>query len=149
MAALACVGIFWLIPAQTQVSPSGVYDLSPSLVPRLSLGLCLLLGLGLALHGWRGRSGRGGPGLARHAATVAEGNSPAGLAFDVTVWVLSSVPVMLLLDHAGFILTGILLLTGWLLFAGVRSIPVVAGIALILPVSLDRLCWYVLTVELP
>jgi hypothetical protein len=41
------------------------------------------------------------------------------------------------------------LLAAWLLFSGVRSWLLIASLSLILPITLERLCWYALTIPLP
>lgn len=148
----AGLGIFWLIPTQITVSATGLNDLSPSLVPQISLGLCLLLGIGLILHA-RFAHARSDAieriDLDETGEITEQPRYTLGLAFDLAIWATSSVAVMVLLPQVGFIVTAILLLAGWLVFTGVRSPAVIVGVSLILPVVLDRLSWYALTVKLP
>ncbi len=149
---LAGLGIFWLVPAQTTSPQPGGYDIAPSLVPQLSLVLCLLLGFGLM---FRSRLSKGTPEPSGRLETDETGAPPGvpitarGLFFDLAVWVGSSVLVMLALPHVGFVVTGTVLLAGWLVFTGVRSVATILAVSLVLPVALDRLCWYALTVQLP
>jgi hypothetical protein len=81
--------------------------------------------------------------------SAANSLSGRGLFFDLAVWAGSSIPMMLALPMIGFIAAGTMLLAGWMVFTGARSIPIIAGVSLALPVFLDRLCWYALTVQLP
>lgn len=149
--AIAAFGVFWLIPTQTVTSATGENDLSPSLVPTISLGVCLALGLLLMVRAWRdGRQGGDAGSELDEAGEVDEAPRSFGsLVFDLLVWTGSSIAAMLIIPHAGFIMTGAVLLAGWLVFAGARSVPVIVGVSLLLPVTLDRLCWYALTVQLP
>lgn len=150
---LAGIGLLWLVPAQIVVSITGMYDLSPRLVPRLVLGLAVLLGLLVAWHGWAARrSADGEAGAAPPGPLDARGrprNAAAELGTDVVVWIASSVAVMVGLTQVGFVLTAGPLLAVWLLFAGVRSWPLIVALALVLPITLERLCWYALTIRLP
>jgi hypothetical protein len=150
---LAGAGLLWLVPAQIVVSASGLYDLSPRLVPRLILVLTGLLGLGVLWNGWAAR--RGGPGAAEAPGpeqTDSRGRprrAAVELGTDALVWIASSVAVMVGLAQVGFVLTAVPLLAAWLLYAGVRSWPLVAGLSVALPIALERLCWYALTIRLP
>jgi len=150
--AIAAFGVFWLIPTQTVTSATGENDLSPSLVPTISLGLCLVLGLVLMVQAWRDgrRTGEGhAPEMEESGEVDDAPRSFGSFVFDLLVWTVSSAAAVLLIPHAGFIATGVVLLAGWLVFAGARSVPVIVGVSLVLPVTLDRLCWYALTVQLP
>ncbi len=157
------LGIFWLIPAQTSLAATGNYDVPPSLIPHIMGILCLALGGGLTLRAWRMTATAtpsappapevSGAGERRRGDTedmsAANSLSGRGLFFDLAVWAGSSIPMMLALPMIGFIAAGTMLLAGWMVFAGARSIPIIAGVSLALPVFLDRLCWYALTVQLP
>jgi hypothetical protein len=155
LACLASTGLLWLIPAEIEVSSTGMYDLSPRLVPRLILVLTLLLGLCVLWNGWMARRdgrGKGAPAGSAAMQTDARGrprHAAVELGVDAVVWVTSSIAVMVALTHVGFILTSVPLLAAWMVFAGVRSKPLIAGLALGLPITLERLCWYALTIPLP
>ena len=71
------------------------------------------------------------------------------LGVDTVVWVVSSIAAMTMLAQVGFVLAAMPLLAAWLLFAGVRSMVWIAALALTLPIALERLCWYALTIQLP
>jgi hypothetical protein len=131
---------------------TGENDLSPSLVPHLSLGVCLVLGVVLAVRAWRdGRFAvrEDTPELEESGEVDEAPRSAGAFVFDLLVWIASSTAAVMIIPQIGFIATAAVLLAGWLVFAGVRSIPVIAGVSLVLPVVLDRLCWYALTVQLP
>lgn len=151
VAALAAVGNAWLIPAFTTASATGAYDLSPTLVPHISLGLCLVLGLLLCLQSLGARrDGRPAPpGVARTGDGATHSSPGVWLFRDLLMWGASSMVTVVLLPRLGFIATATALLAVWLVFAGARRWPVVIGVAVILPVLLDRLSWYALTVRLP
>ncbi len=149
---IATVGVLWLIPSQTVTTATGENDLSPSLVPHISMGMCLLLGLLYTVQSWRDgrRAGAEATPELEDSGDVDEApRSVVGLILDLAVWIASSTATMLIIPHVGFIVTGTILLAGWLVFAGVRSVWIVAAVSLGLPVLLDRLCWYALTVQLP
>lgn len=149
---IAAVGVLWLVPTQTVTTATGENDLSPSLVPHLSLGVCLVLGLVLTVRAWRdGRLAdqEDTPELDESGDMEAAPRSVGGFVFDLLVWIASSTAAVMIIPQIGFIATAAVLLAGWLIFAGVRSIPIIAGVSLVLPVVLDRLCWYALTVQLP
>ncbi|MCP5374080.1 MAG: tripartite tricarboxylate transporter TctB family protein [Hyphomicrobiales bacterium] len=150
VAALSAVGMLWLIPAHTNPA-AGPNDLSPALVPEIALGVCLALGVLLVVQALR----RPDAGAAATAAVGADDDGPRGLrlardlAFDLSVWAVSCIVLVQLLPRIGFIATSAMVLAGWCVFAGLRSIPTIVGVALVVPVVLDRLCWYALTVPLP
>lgn len=163
---ISSLGIFWLIPAQTSLAASGNYDVPPSLIPQITGILCLALGGGLTLRAWRmpatetpsAPAASEGSGAGERSAqdkengedkSAANALSGKGLFFDLAVWAGSSIPMMLVLPIIGFIAAGTMLLAAWMVFAGARSILLIAGVSFALPVFLDRLCWYALTVQLP
>jgi hypothetical protein len=149
---LAAIGVLWLVPTQTVTTATGENDLSPSLVPHISLGVCLVLGIILSVRAWRdGRlTGSDNTPEFEEAGEVDEAPRSVGaMVFDLLVWIASSTAAVMIIPQIGFIATAAVLLAGWLVFAGVRSIAIIAGVSLVLPVVLDRLCWYALTVQLP
>ena len=150
---LAGAALLWLVPAQIQVSTTGMYDLSPRLVPRLLLLLTMALGLGVMWQGWKSRyAGPGSTPASEPLQLDARGRPrrPAvELGVDAVVWIVSSAAVMVALKHVGFLLTSTPLLAAWMVFAGVRSKVLIASLSLALPIVLERLCWYGLTIQLP
>jgi hypothetical protein len=68
---------------------------------------------------------------------------------DLAIWALASLATFVLLRHAGFLVTGTLVIAAWMLFCGERSPLRIAALALGVPILLDRLSWYALSVPLP
>ena len=147
--ALAAAGTFWFVPAYTNTAPTTGNDIAPALVPLVCTGLALLLGLAMLWRGCQARPAAAAPAGADPEAGAASAAGPREIAADLAVWAGSTVAIMLLLPRAGFILTGALLLAGWMAYAGVRQRLVAAAVVLVLPAAIDRLCWYALTVQLP
>lgn len=145
---LAAAGLFWLIPAQTGEARAAS-DIAPAFFPNLSLGICLALGLYLAWDAVRG--GRKPQKAASAEEESADDDTLTGKALiaDMAVWIAGAVVTMLLLKHAGFIPTGIIVLAAWMVFCGLRSPVLIGLVAIGTPVLLDRLSWYMLTIRLP
>lgn len=145
---LAAAGLLWLIPAQTG-DARGATDIAPAFFPNMSLGVCLALGLCLAWDAFRG------PREAKRTASAEEESADddtltgRALLADMAVWVAASVMAILVLKYAGFIPAGIMLLTGWMLYCGLRSWLLIGLVAIGTPLLLERLSWYVLTIRLP
>lgn len=146
---LATAGVFWLIPAQTG-DARGPTDIAPAFFPTASLGICLVLGLGLLFRALRPATPTAeGAVSAEDAAGEEEGLTGRSLLLDLGLWIGFSVVTMLLLKYVGFIVTGILALAGWMWFCGQRSWMVIGLTAIGVPLVLYQLSWTALTIRLP
>jgi hypothetical protein len=146
-ALLSAYGVFWLIPAHTGDARTA-NDIAPAMVPSVALGTCLLLALLLMVRAWRAPRDAG----AAHTTADTAGNAPVSgpaLLADLAIWAFASLATFVLLRHAGFLVTGTLVIAAWMLFCGERSPLRIAALALGVPILLDRLSWYALSVPLP
>lgn len=142
--AVAALGVFWLIPSYTGDARTA-NDLSPALVPTIALSVCGLLGIALALRRPRESDPLAAPpGIAPEPIV----SGPALLG-DLALWSAASVATLALLSHAGFLVAAPLAIAGWMAWCGERSPFRIAAFALTVPIVLERLSWYALTVPLP
>ncbi|MEQ8709799.1 MAG: tripartite tricarboxylate transporter TctB family protein [Rhodospirillales bacterium] len=146
---LAAAGVFWLIPAQTG-DARGPTDIAPAFFPTASLGICLVLGLLLLFQALRPAGPPAeGTASAEDSAGEEAGLTGRSLLTDLGLWIAFSVTTMLMLKYAGFIVTGILALAGWMWFCGQRSWIVIGLTSIGVPLLLYQLSWTALTIRLP
>jgi len=136
LAGLCAAVLVWLIPGQTQ-QPSNSFDMAPGFFPAAAAWTVLLLAAGLTIHR-----------IWRKPLSILPVRGRA-ITVEVAIWTGMSALAVLGLLHAGFYLTGAVLIAGGMLLCGCRTWWLIATIALSFPFFVDQAAWLIFTVDLP
>ena len=142
----SAVAFAWLIPCFI-ATKHDAGDLSPALIPSLSIGVLAFTAILLGISAWQKKDGS--------HQDVQEGDEGDTLSFgiqetgDLVLWVVASGIIWLMLKFVGFeVATGITIAAG-AVYGGIRSPTVVILAALIIPQVIDKAVWYGLQIMLP
>ncbi|MEQ8818234.1 MAG: tripartite tricarboxylate transporter TctB family protein [Thalassobaculum sp.] len=147
--ALAAVAGLWFVPANVNLAATAGNDIAPAFMPLVCVAIAGVLGLVMTARALLHPAGAGGAEAGGDEEIGDQRPAPRQVVADLAVWIGSTVLVLLLLPRIGFVVTGGLLLAGWLAYAGLRSWVVGAAVAVTVPVVLDWLCRAFLHVQLP
>lgn len=148
---LAAMGLFavtWLIPNGVDGADNMDLGLPPTFMPTVAAYTVIVLGLIVAAIYGRHL-------VARHADAVEESEENENLEFGVRevvnflVFSALSVGFMVLLQVSGFLIASGILLAMLIYFMGFRSWPIIIGIAVIVPLAMEQVLWYALSIRLP
>jgi magnesium-transporting ATPase (P-type) len=142
------VSWFYLIPEYVTVRQGQTYGLSPAFIPQVATGLLILLSAALLVKTLRVRIG----GAERLAEESEEGDKLIfGLreVTNVLLILLYSVAYVQLLQLTGFVIASMISLSTAMLFFRTKPYWLVIAVSLGVPLLLQTLLWYGLTVQLP
>lgn len=139
------VFLFYIIPNYTS-PPDSALDLSPNFIPKLAVSVTLLLSIFLGVSA-----------LLTHKSDEdlheEFGEESSGIGWleikNVFLWSVLSIGAWYGTDNIGFEPTMTVCLTIGLIFSGVRNYWLTALIAIVMPIVLSQVAWYVFTTELP
>ena len=147
--ALAAVAGLWFVPSNVNLVATAGNDIAPAFMPLVCVAIAGVLGLVMVARALLHPAGAGGAEAGGDEDIGDHRPAPRQVVADLAVWTGSTVLVLLLLPRAGFVVTGGLLLAGWLAYAGLRSWVVGSAVAIAVQVVLDWLCRAFLHVQLP
>ncbi len=141
---IAIITFVWLIPNFVP-SNHDVGDLSPNLMPFLSMSVCLLCAVLLIITTWRKKNYEASQDDKLNESLVF-GIQEAG---NLMLWLIASAIIWLLLKFFGFEVAAGLTIAVGAFYGGVRNPVVLVVIALIIPQIIDKVAWYGLQIQLP
>lgn len=138
--------LVWIIPTFTAPAQSPL-DIPPARLPSIAVWTCLITAVIMGIAAWRS-NGRDGQGDDEEFGDTAIGIGAEEL---LRIAILASlvVAVAVAMPLAGFEITMGTLLLAMMVFLRQRSYAMLAAVALIVPVGLAQLIWYVFSVEFP
>ena len=147
--AIAVVAVLLLvavIPAYTS-PPQSEGNLSPAFLPSVAAGIMLALALLLAASAFF-KDVDTDDALHEEFGSEARG---VGMreSLDIALWCAFSIAMMIGFEHIGFVATASPALVLIMLYAGQRSIPAIAVVAVGIPVLLHQISWHAFSVQLP
>lgn len=144
--AFSAVAFAWLIPYFISAKHDAG-DLSPSLIPSLSMGVLALTAMLLGISAWQKQDDS--------YQDIQEGEEGDSLSFgiretgDLLLWLIASGIIWLLLKYVGFEVAAGIAIAAGTIYGGIRNPIVVILAALIIPQVIDKAVWYWLQVMLP
>ena len=146
MALVSVWCLLWFIPNNTE-PPQSHLDLAPSLIPMVAMSTCLVTSIMLIIAAWRAPKSADNPdddefGVEATGAT-------ADVMVNFSLWIFAAAVSWLLMAYVGFEPAMAVFLSATMYFVGVRQHWVVAVVAVVTPIVLSQLVWYLFSTEMP
>ena len=140
------IALGWLIPNYVP-SEHDAGDLPPTLVPMLSMAVCVLTALLLGISAWR-RSGEV-PDETRDDEAAEQLTFGLKEAANLLLWLAAAAVIWLLLKYVGFMAAAAVSIAAGTVYGGIRKVWIIIASALIIPLLIDQIVWYGLNIKLP
>jgi hypothetical protein len=143
---MAGVVLGWLIPEHVP-SAHDAGDLPPTMVPVLSMTICAAMAFLLGISAWRRR----GDAADKTRGEEADGQLFFGLreAVNLLIWLAATAVIWLILKYIGFVAAATVTIAAGTAYGGIRNLWIIIPSALIIPLLIDKIVWYGLSIRLP
>ncbi len=140
LAAASIVCLAWIIPNHVGTSVSE-HDISPAFFPNLTAWLVLALSLALVATRI--------PRIDRQQGRLGGLSAGRPIVLQTAAWAVAALLAWYGMTAIGYMPTAAAILVAGAVACRYRNIFAIVGLAIVLPIAIDQLAWFVFQVDLP